>query len=140
MQKITKLIDEILEIAKKNKNQQPIFFDFVKIFYSQNQGSDFVNYKPQDLYFLALSSFNFFYKKDTSRPSINIYNPTKESEGFNCSLTIIDLVNLDMPFLVDSVVTHLDNIGIKIKNIKENYPINSTKKISIINTKAKPKT
>jgi len=117
MQKITKLIDEILEIAKKNKNQQSIFFDFVKIFYSQNQGSDFVNYKPQDLYFLALSSFNFFYKKDTSRPSINIYNPTKEGEGFNCSLTIIDLVNLDMPFLVDSVVAHLDNIGIKIKNI-----------------------
>ena len=25
MQKITKLIDEILEIAKKDKNQQPIF-------------------------------------------------------------------------------------------------------------------
>jgi hypothetical protein len=47
--------------GEKNKNQQPIFFDFVKIFYSQNQGSDFVNYKQIPYDEKSTREFDFLY-------------------------------------------------------------------------------
>ena len=61
MQKIIKLIDEILEIAKKNKNQQPIFFDFVKIFYSQNNVLRFfLNYFFNYFFQIEIAAFECF--------------------------------------------------------------------------------
>ncbi|MFM6972899.1 MAG: NAD-glutamate dehydrogenase, partial [Alphaproteobacteria bacterium] len=56
-------------------------------------------------------------QKKSTNFNIKIYNPTKANDGFESPYTIIEIVNKDMPFLVDSSVNFLDKQSIKINNI-----------------------
>lgn len=115
------LIEQVIDFSRQKKQPKNFnseaFFSFEKIFYSENQVYDFVNYSPEELHNAALLSFNFFTSKKAHECKIRIYNPTVEKDGFESFLTFIDIVNDDMPFLVDSTVAYLDKHGIRIKNI-----------------------
>jgi glutamate dehydrogenase len=91
--------------------------EYIKIFYSQLIDKDFAEYSDEKLFFLAASSFEFFSQKPVDDFKIRIYNPTKANDGFECSNTILDIVNDDMSFLVDSVVMQINICDIKITNI-----------------------
>ena len=60
---------------------------------------------------------DFFSHRKAGEVKIQICNPTVKKNGFESSYSFIDIVNDDMPFLVDSTVSYLDKYGIKIKNI-----------------------
>ncbi len=115
------LIERIIDISRSKKHSEKFstknFENFVKNFYLQNQGMDFVNYSEEELYNAALLSFDFFSKRELGKFKIRIYNPSKDKDGFESSHTFFDIVNDDMPFLVDSIVTHLNKSDIIIKNI-----------------------
>jgi len=106
------LIEQLLKLSQKDaKNSGENFANFLKSFYSQNQASDFANYDADALYNLAQLSFDFFQNRKNSETKIRISNPT------NSFFTIIDITTIDAPFLIDSIVGHLDSQGIKIRNI-----------------------
>ncbi|NBV05794.1 MAG: NAD-glutamate dehydrogenase [Proteobacteria bacterium] len=121
MEKIQNLIDQIVSFSHQQKKYEKNFsrdkfLDFAKLFYLQNQGRDFVNYSLEEMYNSTLLSFNFIAEK-TAIFKVRIYNPRKEIDGFESSNTFLEVVSDDMPFLVDSIVGHLDKIGLRIKNI-----------------------
>lgn len=115
------LIEQVVNFSKKKKHSadfdQENFAKFVKIFYAENQQNDFANYSQEDLFNETLLSFKFFQNKKPNQFKVRIYNPTVEKDGFQSFYTFLDIVNDDMPFLVDSTVAHLDKRGIKVKNI-----------------------
>ena len=126
MEKMQKIIEQIIDFSRNKKHPkdfaQKDFLEFVKIFYLQNQGRDFVNYSVEELYNAALLSFNFFMvRKQEGKASneckIRVYNPIAEIDGFESSYSFLEIINDDMPFLVDSIVAHLDKVGIRIRNI-----------------------
>ncbi|QOC23814.1 NAD-glutamate dehydrogenase [Wenzhouxiangella sp. AB-CW3] len=47
--------------------------------------------------------------------NLRVYNPDPEQHGWHSSRTIIEIVNDDMPFLVDSVVLALSELGISVR-------------------------
>jgi glutamate dehydrogenase len=110
------LTDKIVDFLQKKK-QPKSFADFVKAFYSESKAYDFANYSVEDLYNAALFSFDFFNTKKSGEMKVRICNPTLQKDGFESPYTIIDIVNDNMPFLVDSTVSYLDKQGIRIKNI-----------------------
>lgn len=110
------LIEQVIDFSQKKK-QPKSFLDFVRIFYSENQVCDFTNYSSEDLYKAALFSFDFFSSRKSGELKIKISNPTNKDDGFESPYTFIDIVNDDMPFLVDSTVAYLDKHGIKVRNI-----------------------
>ena len=116
-----KLIDQVILFSSKQSYPQGFakeeFINFINAFYLQNQGRDFVNYSIEELYYSAFISFNFIQNKTSGEAKVKVSNPHKESGNFDSQFTFIDIVNDDMPFLVDSVVAYLDGCGIKIKNI-----------------------
>ncbi len=114
-----KLIEQIIDFSQKKKQgfDQEGFASFVKIFYSENHVHDFIGYSPEDLCNAASASFGFFAQKKSAEFKIRIYNPTLAKDGFESSHTFIDIINDDMPFLVDSTVAYLDKNSIKVKNI-----------------------
>lgn len=116
-----KLIKEIIDFASNKKNEDfdfGHFKNFVEIFYSQNQERDFDNYQVEELYNSALLGFKFFSEaRKKSELRVAIINPSKPTDGFKSHFTFLNIVNDDMPFLVDSVVAYLDKQGIRIKNI-----------------------
>ena len=121
MQAMKDLIDQIV-IFSKNKKQKngfdkEAFESFINIFYSESKAHDFTNYSTEDLFNAALLSFDFFSNKKPKKFKIRICNPTLKKNGFESSRTFIDIVNDDMPFLVDSTVAYLDKYGVKVKNI-----------------------
>lgn len=121
MEKIQTLIENIVDISKSKKypKEFPVkdFQNFIRNFYIENQKMDFVNYSLEELHNAAFLSFSFFLKRESKNFKVRVYNPTKEKDGFESSHTFFDIVNDDMPFLVDSIVGHLNESDIAIKNI-----------------------
>lgn len=110
------LTDKIVAFSQKKK-QPESFINFIKIFYSENKPCDFLHYSEEDLYNAALFNFNFFSTKKSGESKVRICNPTLEKDGFESPHTFIDIINGNMPFLVDSIVSYLDKHGVRIKNI-----------------------
>ncbi len=116
-----KIIEQIIDFSKKKKHQsdfnQKDFTTFLTSFYSENTAQDFSEYSTEDLFNAALSSFNFLAVRKSSEVKIRISNPSIKTHGFESPYTFVDIVNDDMPFLVDSAVSHIDKLGVKIKNV-----------------------
>ncbi len=115
MQSITQ---QVIQFAAKNqKSSNQLLSDYIKIFFSGSVGKDFADYKVEELFNLASSNFEFFSQKPKNNFKVKIFNPSQKEHGFESSYTILNIINDDMPFLVDSVVMQFDNLGIEIKNI-----------------------
>lgn len=121
------VIDSLLKLAHSKKlNDNGLFEKYLKIFYLDSNTSDLKDYSQEDLLNLCFSSFNFFLKKSEKQFKVRAYNPTISGDGFDSQFTILDVVNDDAPFLVDSIILLFDKMGIKVKNVI--HPIFSSKR------------
>ncbi len=59
----------------------------------------------------ALSLWQFGEKRKVGTPEVRLFNPTVEGNGWGLDHTVIDIVNDDMPFLVDSVSAEVNRLG-----------------------------
>jgi glutamate dehydrogenase len=129
MKEMQKVIDQIFQFAPENsKTTDNLLSKYINIFFSGSVKKDFDDYKVEELFNLASSSFNFFSQKPANNFKVQLYNPSKTKDGFDFPYTILNIVNDDMPFLVDSVVMQFDNLDIEIRNII--HPILTTKRSS----------
>lgn len=125
-----KIIKQVIELAKK-KRQNKLFLEFVEKFYSHNSPHDFVNYDVEEFYKLALENFNFCQEKPSKTKVRIIKNPHQD-----VNQTIVDIINDDMPFLVDSSVSMLEEKGFDIQNIIHPiYHIKRDKKGALLDIK-----
>ena len=70
---------------------------------------------PENIAFTAKNHLVLSHsRKKGAAPAISIYTPSKKKEGWDGACTIIDIVNDDMAFLVDSVIAEI---------IRHNYQI-----------------
>ena len=115
------LISQVLDFSNEQKQgadfDSAMFEEFVKNFYSQNKAQDFGGYSMADVHNFVRAGFNFFSQRKSGELKIRVYNPTLEKDGFESYYTLIEVLNDDMPFLVDSTVSFLDKQGIKVRNI-----------------------
>src|SRR5438128_29528 len=56
----------------------------------------------------ALSLWEFGRVRQPGKPNVRLFNPTAEKNGWALEHTIIEVVNDDMPFLVDSVTAEIN--------------------------------
>ena len=59
--------------------------------------------KPRNLYGAALSLWRFAERRRPGQAKIRVHNPDPAADGWSSPHTIVEIVNDDMPFLVDSV-------------------------------------
>ncbi|MCB1606511.1 MAG: NAD-glutamate dehydrogenase, partial [Xanthomonadales bacterium] len=45
----------------------------------------------------------FFRDRPRGQPQVRVYNPAVEHDGYDCPHTVVEIINDDMPFLVDTV-------------------------------------
>ena len=75
----------------------------------------FTNVAPEDVIYTAfdtllggvLSLWNFGMKRTPGKPKVRLFNPTDAVDGWDLQHTVIEIVNDDMPFLVDSVTAEI---------------------------------
>src|SRR5437763_15734665 len=101
-----------LVAAKVAPEQRATVQAFIERYYGQVDPEDLLERQPSDLYGAALSHWNFALKRDAGRARVRVFNPTIEEHGWQSTHTIVEIVNDDMPFLVDSVAMEINRHGL----------------------------
>jgi len=103
-------LDDVLGLvrAKITGTQCGPLERFVVRYFGQVDPEDLDARAPADLYGAALSHWNFGRKRDPDNARVRVFNPSVEEHGWQSTHTIIEIVNDDMPFLVDSVTMEVN--------------------------------
>ena len=80
----------------------PDYKRFLTTYYGNVDAADMSARAPADLAGAALSHLEFAGKR-RGRALVRVFNPTLREHGYTSPHTVIEMVNDDMPFLVDSI-------------------------------------
>ena len=87
---------------------------FIGQFYDDLPPDDLIKATPYNLYKAAASVFEFAQSRPSEKPKIRILTPPRgkrTKRAWPSDQTVIEIVNDDMPFLVDSVTAELERLG-----------------------------
>jgi glutamate dehydrogenase len=84
---------------------------FLALFYAHVPPADIVARSPADLCGAALSLRRFAERRRPGQAKIRVFNPNPSDDGWCSTRTIVEIVNDDMPFLVDSTTLALNGSG-----------------------------
>src|SRR3990172_4295250 len=87
---------------------------FAREYYGRLDPEDIAERAPADLCGAALSHWNFAQRREPGRARLRVFNPALEEHGWQSPHTIIEIVNDDMPFLVDSVTMEVNRQGLTL--------------------------
>src|SRR5438046_9837856 len=109
-------LDEVLKLvrAKVAPAQRAVVEEFTARYFQDVDPEDLAERQPADLYGAALSHWNFARKRDPGSARLRVLNPTIAEHGWQSTHTVIEIVNDDMPFLVDSVTMEVNRHGLTL--------------------------
>jgi glutamate dehydrogenase len=84
---------------------------FIARYYEQLDVEDLSARPAGDLYGCAMAHLAFARRFVSGKPKVRVYNPRPAEDGWSSAHTVIEMVNDDMPFLVDSVTNELTRQG-----------------------------
>src|SRR5947209_6847887 len=99
---------------------------FISHYYDNVDPEDLADRAPEDLYGAAMAHLSFARVFASGQPKLRVYNPRAEEHGWSSPHTVIEIVNDDMPFLVDSITMELNRQGYTLHLF--NHPIFSTQR------------
>ncbi|MEJ8569856.1 NAD-glutamate dehydrogenase [Microbaculum marinum] len=111
------LIDEVLkELPGGSRAAQSR--DFADCLFSQAAYEDLAEYSPSDLADLARSAWAFAATRQPGQHKIRVFDPDPEDASPDSRLndvTVVEIVNDNMPFLLDSAMSELQDRGYEVK-------------------------
>ena len=121
------LLDQVLRIADQRQSGAAAkeARTFIALYYDQVDPEDLADRDPEDLYGAAMAHLGFARRFSTGTPKLRVYNPHAEEHGWSSPHTVIEIVNDDMPFLVDSVTMEVNRQGYTLQLF--NHPLVSTR-------------
>jgi len=112
------LLDKVLTLAETRlpEHKAALARLFIRHFYRDVSPEDLIHRAPEDLYGAALGLWSFGQSREPGKPRIRAYSPRFEDHGWHSTHTVVEIVNDDMPFLVDSVTAELArrNLGVHL--------------------------
>ncbi len=107
------LIEKTVEHARAKlpPDQAARLEAFIRMYYGAVAADDLLERSVGDLYGAALAHLNFGSRRWPSEPKVHVYTPQLEEHGWSSTHTVVEIVNDDMPFLVDSVSMELVRLG-----------------------------
>ena len=107
LQNVANLIKQKVPIARA-----PLIETFANLLYSNISNTDLEHRNESDLYGATLSLWNCLNSHQDLTPIIKVFNPQVSKNGWKSSHTIIELIVIDMPFVVDSLRMALKRMGL----------------------------
>ncbi len=110
------LMDQVLRFAtgRIERARAAQVDAFIQQFYANVPVGDIAQEPPEDLFCAALSLWQFAGKRQPGKPKLRVFNPRQDEHGWRSPHTIVEIVNDDMPFLVDSVTAELGRLGLDV--------------------------
>ena len=87
---------------------------FAKAFYHRLTDDELPLHTPEAWAALANDFLDFARKRKPGTANVRLFNPSRETHGWESGHTVLQVVNDDMPFLVDSVTMALADLGIGV--------------------------
>jgi glutamate dehydrogenase len=111
----TERLDAVVALvhAKVAIAERDAVANFVRLLYEQVDAEDLAQRTVEDLYGAALSLWRFAHKRQAGA-RVRVFSPTVAEQGWASRHTVIEIVNDDMPFLVDSTTMEINRQGLTL--------------------------
>jgi len=116
---VTHLLNDVVEFARA-RLPEPTFHivePFLRHYYDFVDVDDLQSRSIPDLYGAALAHWQTAQRFVPGRERLRVYNPILEQHGWHSDHTVIEIVNDDMPFLVDSVSMAVNRQGLALHSV-----------------------
>ena len=109
-------LEEVLAlIAQRHASaERAMLTTFGTEYFRQADPEDICERTTEDLYGMALSHLQLARQRTPGQPRLRVLNPTAHEAGFASRHTIVEVVNDDMPFLVDSTSVEVNRQGLTL--------------------------
>ena len=87
---------------------------FAAAFYKRMEDDEYPHHSPDAWAALACDMLEFARVRKPGTPNVRVFNATQKANGWESPHTVLQIVNDDMPFLVDSVSMTLADAGIGV--------------------------
>ena len=112
LEQITSELQSLLEPGKAKAAEQ-----FVKQCFRRVPVEDMARHAPSLFASMVQQQLAFIDRRKPGEMLIRVFNPSEKKDGWESSHTIIELVNDDMPFLVDTAALTVSEMGLGIHRI-----------------------
>ncbi|HEV8678524.1 MAG TPA: NAD-glutamate dehydrogenase, partial [Stellaceae bacterium] len=102
---------QILAETQGEAAERALLPRFIADLYEHAPPSDIALRSPADLCGAALALWRFATLRPRGSAKLRVYNPAGIRDGWSSPHTIVEIINDDMPFLVDSVTAAIDASG-----------------------------
>ena len=121
------IIEKVLALVRHKEPKGKIQAEtFIRQYYSQVDPEDLAERSISNLCGAALAHLNFLADFRPGAPKLRVYNPQSQKDGWESTHTTIEIVNDDMPFLVDSVTMEVNRQGLTLHLMM--HPVMKTKR------------
>lgn len=97
-------VEQVLAFAGQFLHQYPL--------------EDLAGRRLADIYGCIYTWWDFIQQRSGEKPKVRVFNPRLEEDGWECSHTVVGVLQRDMPFLVDSVRMEINRHHTVIHSIK----------------------
>ncbi len=87
---------------------------FAREYFARLDSEDLADRSPEDLSGAVLSHWQFGATRSPGRPKVRVLSPTVTEHGWASRHSVIEIVNDDMPFLVDSATAEITRQGLTL--------------------------
>lgn len=87
---------------------------FATGFYKRMEADEFPHHSPEAWAALAADTLEFARSRKPGKANVRVFNPTAKGNGWESPHTVLQIVNDDMPFLVDTVTMALAEQGVGV--------------------------
>src|SRR5882762_3629405 len=100
--------------AQNHKQDSVLIDEFARLYYAEADPEELAARASPDLKGAAAAHLAFGRNFSAGRAKIRAYNPVPGQHGWQSTHTAIEIVNDDMPFLVDSVTMEVNRQGLTL--------------------------
>ncbi len=87
---------------------------FIRRFYANVAVDDLAERTPDDLYGAAIALWAYGRTRAAGTAKVRVYNPRLSEHGWASTHTVVEIVNDDMPFLVDSITAEINRRDLSV--------------------------
>ena len=103
--------------ARSQKSERASLTTFARGYFERVDPEDIAARSVEDLYGALLSHWQFARKRESGAAKVRVFNPGAGEHGWASRHTVIEIVNDDMPFLVDSASMEVNRQGLTLHMI-----------------------
>ncbi|MCH8337018.1 MAG: NAD-glutamate dehydrogenase, partial [Proteobacteria bacterium] len=100
--------------ASKTLKDRKDIDSYLQRYFSAVPYEDMASRSPKTMGQAALAHLEYARIRKPGKPMLRIFNPSEKEHGYRSTFTIIEMVNENMPFLVDSVSAAINRHGLAI--------------------------